>query len=83
MTQLNDNFPTDLQWQVTTTTVWCPSTERRVTLIVKNDWTSYCCLYEENKESDIQGKPPRCEGVGCSLVIDYRNCLIDEERVAN
>ena len=40
MAQSQEKLPTDLSWQLTTTTIWCPQMKLRVALIVKDDWTS-------------------------------------------
>lgn len=72
-------FPSELAWQITTTTIWCPLAEGRVTLIVRGDWTSYCCWYQEQRDKGPNTKARRCQGDNCSYVLEYRDRLGKEE----
>lgn len=79
MVQSQERFPTNVDWQLTTTTIWCPEVERRVTLIVKSDWTSYCCWHQERQEQDSQVGVNRCKGSQCDHVGEYKDKLVQEE----
>lgn len=79
MAQSPEKLPTDLSWQLTTTTIWCPQVKLRVTLIVKEDWTTYCCWYEEQKQDKRTLETRGCEGPECSYIKAYRDKLVAEE----
>ena len=79
MEQSIEKIPSDLDWQVTAITIWCAFVDERVTLIVKNDWTTYCCWNEEHKEDSSSRKLEKCAGPVCSYSTDYRDRLIREE----
>ena len=79
MVKMKEKIPTDLEWQVTTKAISCPMVGLRVTIMVKNDWTSRCCWYEEHKESNFSTKLDKCKGSSCSYPIDFRDSLVREE----
>ena len=80
MTESAGKLPDHVEWQLTTTTIWCPEVALRVALIVKGDWTAYCCWFREKKEGQAGGKVNRCLGDGCPHVLEYRDKLVMEER---
>lgn len=79
MMKSTEKFPSDLSWQVTQTTIYCPIVDFRVAVMVKNDWTSYCCWHEEHKNNSLNKKVNKCEGSECSYVINYRDKIAREE----
>jgi hypothetical protein len=79
MVELPEKVPENVEWQLTTTTIWCRDVKRRVALIVKDDWTSYCCWHMEYSDGGSIEGPDQCMGKECSHVIAYRDRLIQEE----
>ena len=74
-----EKLPTDLNWQVTTSAIWCPAAKARVALLVKSDWTAYCTWFRDRSKGDSGDVPDKCEGSNCSHVEEYRNGLLREE----
>ena len=79
MAESQEKLPDNVAWQLTTTTIWCPEVEKRVTLIVKGDWTSYCCWYLDHKGKNTINKIDKCMQNNCSHVAEYKNRLVKEE----
>ena len=77
--QAVEKLPTDVNWLVTTTAIWCPAAKSRVALLVKSDWTAYCTWFRGRSKSDSSDVPDDCEGSKCAHVEKYRNDLLHEE----
>ena len=69
-----------MEWQVTSTMIWCPLVEFRVALMVKGDWTSYCTWHQDKEQGEHGRKmSDKCKGPDCHHVIAYRDKLVNEE----
>jgi hypothetical protein len=66
------------EWQLTTTTILCPAVKRRVCLMVKGDWESYCCWRKE-QEKGHSGRLDACKGPECTFLVAYKDALVREE----
>lgn len=83
---------TPAKWQACVSTVQCDMISEHVSIMVKNDWTSYCTWYRQFKDqspgSRHKMKPDKktrkklelCMGPLCSNVISYRDKLINESQ---
>ena len=82
--------PKPAGWQITATTISCDRVGAYVTVMVHGDWTyscTWCSRYKlaaaDNPRKrvgrDIRTKIDACRGPDCSLVLAYRDKLIDEE----
>lgn len=80
-----------VDWQVTATTLICPSVAEEVTILVYPDWTVKCTGFEKYmkdrsasidllKKSLIMKKTLDCKGLDCPQIIEYKYKLQDEER---
>ena len=84
---------TDLKpgnWQITATTIRCDLVDDFVTVMVEKDWTTKCAWYNRYKQKAlgekkqkfdkaIKSKIGKCAGPDCSLAIEYRDSLIQDE----
>ncbi len=80
------------KWHTCVRTVKCDAIDDYVSLMVKNDWTSQCTWYRQFKAPVTLGqkreKPNRetrrrielCQGPLCSILTEYRDQLIREEK---
>ena len=84
-----------VNWQVTTTTIYCDAVDADVTIMVYEDGSARCAGYKKYVESITKetakelkkrakklGRELRCEGPECSRVIAYRDKVFAEEAVA-
>jgi hypothetical protein len=80
-----------VDWQVTSTTIYCDAVDDNVTLMVYKDWTTKCVGYQryhepgketrklmEKKGRELKRKL-ECKGPECRRVIQYRDRLVAEE----
>jgi hypothetical protein len=68
--------PAAAGWELTTTAIWCSDVRQRAVLIVKGDWTSYCCWHKQHEDS---AHSQHCQGMRCAHVAAYRDKLLAEE----
>jgi len=79
-------------WQVTATSIYCDAVDDDVTLLVYKDWSTSCTGYkryvenirkEVTKELKTRGKrlgrELKCEGLGCSRLVGYKDKLFANE----
>jgi len=81
-----------VDWQITTTTIYCDDVDDEVTLLVYADGTVKCTGYDRynNPDHDTEkllkekgkklNKTLGCEGLECSRVTGYRNKLFAGDR---
>ena len=80
-----------VDWQITTTTIYCDAIDDEATLLVYADGTVKCTGYTKyinpdrdtskllDKKSKKLGKTLGCEGMECSRVTAYRDRQFKEE----
>jgi hypothetical protein len=79
-------------WQVTATSIYCDAVDDDVTLLVYKDWSTRCTGYKryvENIRKEVAkelkkrgkglGRELKCEGLGCSRLVGYKDRLFAEE----
>ena len=78
-------------WQVTATTIYCDAVTDEVTVLVYRDFSTKCTGYSKygepgeetlkllGKKSKKLKRSLRCEGLGCSRVVQYKEKLLAEE----
>ena len=69
-----------VDWQITATTVVCISTGKEVTLIIDRDGQGRCTGYSQNE--NIKKETGTCEREACRQIIDYRDKIMAEEKIA-
>jgi len=80
-----------VNWQVTTTTIYCDAVDDDVTVMVYKDGSVKCTGYKKYREPSKEtvslvkeksrqlNRKLECEGLQCSRVIQYRDKLFAEE----
>jgi hypothetical protein len=83
---------TPARWKTCVSTIKCDAIGDYISVMVKNDWTSVCTWYRQNRDvvsedkrkvspdRKVRKKIPLCQGPLCSYVTGYRDRLISEER---
>ena len=81
-----------VDWQVTSTTIYCDAVDDDVTIMVYSDWTTRCTGYKQyvekftketagmcGRKSKGLGREIQCEGSFDYRVTDYRDKLVADK----
>jgi hypothetical protein len=78
-------------WEITATTVYCDAVDDEVTLILNANGTLKCTGRDKYLEPDKdtvramrkknrqRGKRQACPGNECTIIVEYRNKILDDE----